>query len=197
MNECCLCAGQTKYVWSQLILEKYDVGYFECLECGSLQSETPYWLDEAYSQAGTGYDTGACQRSIICALAMSTAFEMLGIRPETKCLDCGAGMGLYARMMRDRGWSYFAYEKYVFPFYMDKFCAGPTDTKWGVVSAFEVFEHLPNPGDSIDLILGSAKDYVFFTTECWENQGNAWHYLDPMHGQHVFSMRVKRLNLSH
>ena len=115
MNACRLCNGQTKHLWRQLILEKFDVAYFECERCGSLQTEAPYWLDEAYSAAGTGLDTGACQRSLQYALIMSAALELVGFRRDCECLDYGAGLGLYARMMRDRGWNYLAYDKYVFP----------------------------------------------------------------------------------
>jgi hypothetical protein len=195
MNECRLCAAQTKHVWRHMVLEKYDVGYFECEGCGSLQTEAPYWLEEAYSEPGTGFDTGACQRSIQCVLAMTTALEFLGYKQETNCLDYGAGVGLYARMMRDRGWNYFAHDKYSFPFYMDEFRADPKDKQWGIISAFEVFEHLPDPAEVFDLIAGSAVDYVFFTTDLWEGQGRDWQYLAPFQGQHVFFYTQKALEL--
>ena len=123
MSECRLCRGQTNHVWNQSVLNKYDVAYFECDSCGSLQTEPPYWLDEAYAINGTGADSGACQRSVDTALAMSTILEVLEFPRDGKCLDYGAGVGLYSRMMRDRGWLYFAYDRYSTPFYMDKFTA--------------------------------------------------------------------------
>jgi hypothetical protein len=42
------------------VLRKYDVQYFQCGGCGFLQTETPYWLDEAYSSAIVTADTGIC-----------------------------------------------------------------------------------------------------------------------------------------
>lgn len=189
-TKCRLCAGPTKYLWRRLILRKYDVAYFQCETCGSLQTEAPYWLDEAYSYNGTASDTGACQRSLEGSLAMSAILELLEFRPDSACLDYGAGMGLYARLMRDRGWNYLAYDKYALPYYMDKFRAEPTDRKWEMISAFEVFEHLPRPGDTLRLILEAAKDYVFFATELWNvrwgAQAQSWHYLSTDDGQHVF-----------
>ncbi len=193
MSRCRLCQGATREVWRHLVLGKYDAGYFECADCGSLQTETPYWLDEAYSIGGAGFDTGACQRSIDSALAMSALLEGLGFRKDRECLDFGAGIGLYARMMRDRGWNYFAYETYNAPYYMDKFTAEPGSRTWGLVSAFEVFEHLPDPAQTLDLILGAAEDYVFFSTELFEGQGRDWHYPNPAEGQHVFFYSRKAL----
>ena len=99
-------------------------------------------------------------------------------------------------MMRDRGWSYFAHEKYALPFYMDKFCAAPEDKKWGMISAFEVLEHLPNPRATLDLILRSATAYVFFTTGLWEGQGRDWDYLAPVQGHHIFFYTRKALQLA-
>lgn len=196
MSRCRLCTGPTKHLWNHMILGKYDVAYFECEECGSAQTDTPYWLDEAYADPGTGFDTGACQRSVDSALAMSTALELIGFTRDDECLDYGAGTGIYARMMRDRGWNYFAHEKYAFPYYMDKFRAQAEDRKWGMISAFEVFEHLANPADTLDLILRSAKDYVFFTTELWERQGHDWSYLSPLQGHHIFFYSAKALEMA-
>jgi hypothetical protein len=196
MNKCRLCAGPTKQVWRHMILGKYDVGYFECDICGSLQTDEPYWLEEAYADSGTGFDTGACQRSFDCTLAMSAALELIGFPRNSECLDYGAGTGIYARMMRDRGWSYFAHEKYASPYYMDKFRAEPEDKKWAMISAFEVFEHLPTPSETFDLILGSAKDYVFFTTDLWERQGHDWVYLTPIQGHHIFFYTRRALEMA-
>ena len=69
---------------------------------------------------------------------------------------------------------------------MDRYCADPADRTFGLISAFEVFEHLPQPAHSFESIIGSARDYMFFATELWQQQGRDWHYLAPAHGQHVF-----------
>jgi SAM-dependent methyltransferase len=186
MSECRLCKGQTNHVWRRPVLRKYDVDYFECGRCGSLQTEAPYWLDEAYGSGGTGADTGACQRSIDTALTMSKVLELLDFPRAGKCLDYGAGTGLYARMMRDRGWDYFSHDRYMLPFYMDEFVSDIRDGPWDLISSFEVFEHLPNPAESLSEILQSARHYVFFSTELWQRQGFNWHYLAPTSGHHVF-----------
>jgi len=186
MNKCRLCAGNTRYIWSHLVLNKYDVPYFECDSCGSLQTELPYWLDEAYLNTENNFDTGACQRSVDCALRMSAALEVLHFNPNAKCLDYGAGLGLYSRLMRDRGWSYFAHDRYSSPFYMNNFVSTLENRDWSLVSAFEVFEHFQYPAQDIEKIANSSKDYVFFSTELWCGQGRLWEYLIPAIGQHVF-----------
>jgi hypothetical protein len=196
MNECRLCGGSTKHLWNRLTLARHDVAYFECESCGSLQTETPYWLDDAYAVTGIWADTGACQRSFDSALMMSTVLQILEFPQEAPCLDYGAGLGLFGRLMRDRGWSYFAYDKYSTLFYMDAFVATPASMPWSLVSAFEVFEHFTNPAESLAEILEAASDYVFFTTDLWRGQGRGWDYLAPIVGQHVFFYTLAALDLT-
>lgn len=183
---CRLCAGPAQWLWSRRVLGRHDVGYYQCRLCGSLQTEAPFWLDDAYAPAGAGYDTGACQRSIDCALALSTAFELIGLDRDGAFLDFGAGAGLFARMMRDRGWDFYAHDKYARPYFMDRFEAAPHDRAWEAVTAFEVFEHLPAPADVLPEILSKARSLVIFTTSLWQDQGPDWPYLNPLEGQHVF-----------
>ena len=33
------------------VLNKYNVKYFQCSNCGFVQTENPYWLAEAYKEA--------------------------------------------------------------------------------------------------------------------------------------------------
>ena len=34
-----------------MILKKYKVNYWRCQNCGFIETDTPYWLDESYSDA--------------------------------------------------------------------------------------------------------------------------------------------------
>ena len=45
---CRLCSSETAFQFRKTILQKYDIAYYECAGCGSLQTEVPYWLDEAW-----------------------------------------------------------------------------------------------------------------------------------------------------
>ena len=45
-----MCNSNSDFVFSNKVLGKYDVAYYKCSNCESLQTETPYWLDEAYAE---------------------------------------------------------------------------------------------------------------------------------------------------
>lgn len=191
---CRLCGEPSEYQFSRSGYRKLVIGYFECTGCGSLQTDNPVWLDMAYRDQGTGMDTGAVQRSFETAITMCAVLDLIGFDKSQPCLDFGAGVGLYARMMRDRGYNYFADDLYAVPHYMDRFASALTNRKqWPMISAFEVFEHLPNPRAVLDNLLSAARSVLFFSTELWERQGENWHYLCPEHGQHVFFYSRKAL----
>ena len=40
-----------------------EVDYFECPNCGYVQTETPYWLGRAYAEAINDNDTGILVRN--------------------------------------------------------------------------------------------------------------------------------------
>lgn len=183
MTPCRLCGGQTVEQFRLKVLRKYDVGYHRCEECGSLQTDEPFWLGEAYAGHGTGFDTGAAHRSISNAHLMHTILVVLKWPQDQPCLDYGAGTGLFARLMRDRGYDFRGSDVYGNLFYIDGF-PGYGDER--LVTAFEVMEHLPNPAADLSVILAGKPDFLFFTTELHEGQGEAWPYLNPAQGQHVF-----------
>ena len=53
---CRLCSGETSFVFNHKVLNKFDVKYYRCSNCESLQTEKPYWLDEAYEKSNLGQD---------------------------------------------------------------------------------------------------------------------------------------------
>jgi hypothetical protein len=88
--------------------------------------------------------------------------------------------------MRDSGYDYNAFDlydgsKYANYFRIETF----QELRPALVSAFEVFEHFPEPGESLRDLLCVA-DLVVFTTQFYEGQGDDWDYLVPCCGQHVF-----------
>src|SRR5438045_3840693 len=109
---CRLCSSQTALQFRKTILQKYDMGYYECAGCGSLQTEVPYWLDEAYAR-DSDLDVGKAQRNVLTAAVCAFVLQKCGISPGMKCLDFAGGEGLFCRFMRDRGFAFFSYDKYV------------------------------------------------------------------------------------
>ena len=89
-----------------LLLRKHDVQYFQCGTCGFLQTETPYWLDEAYSSAIVSADTGIMQRNVYLSRMAAAVFWRL-FRGSGRYLDAAGGYGLFTRLMRDIGLDYY------------------------------------------------------------------------------------------
>src|SRR5579863_2195804 len=59
---CRLCHGATEFAYRTLVLAKYEVSYYCCGQCGSLQTEWPYWLPETYGRAQLSIDPGSARR---------------------------------------------------------------------------------------------------------------------------------------
>jgi capsular polysaccharide biosynthesis protein len=65
--QCKICGGNSYYFANAQILQKYDVSYFQCSVCKFVQTEEPYWLEEAYSKAIASSDVGLVYRNILMA----------------------------------------------------------------------------------------------------------------------------------
>jgi len=91
------------------ILNKYDVAYYICPNCGFIQTENPYWLEESYSKAIATADTGIMSRNL--QNAPDLLFFMRFIN-GANFLDFGGGHGILTRIMRDYGYNFYHYDKY-------------------------------------------------------------------------------------
>ena len=56
--------GSTTLLFTAKVLNQYDVKYYRCNDTGFIQTENPYWLPEAYSDAITKLDIGLPYRNI-------------------------------------------------------------------------------------------------------------------------------------
>jgi hypothetical protein len=89
--------------------------------------------------------------------------------------------------MRDAGYNFHAYDKFAVPFFVNYFTAddfrslGPK-----LDTAFEVFEHFPDPATSISELLSVSPDLIVFSTSFYDGQDDDWPYYVPECGQHVF-----------
>ncbi|SHF60983.1 class I SAM-dependent methyltransferase [Pedobacter caeni] len=181
--------GPLELVFTLRVLNKYDVKYFRCLETGFIQTEEPYWLDEAYSSAITKLDIGMLSRNEY--LRDQTIKLISGyFNADQRFLDYAGGYGIFTRLMRDKGYDYYHSDIYcqnIFAEYFDlKDC--PDKNGFELVTAFEVFEHLVNPKEEIQRVLGFS-DHLFFTTELQpeelKNNLPEWWYIAPETGQHI------------
>lgn len=142
-DPCPVCDSARDFVFTQRVLGRYDVAYFLCPGCGLLQTETPHWLDEAYSHAIADTDTGLLQRNLEHArflnLVLQAAFE-----PGGRFVDVAGGYGVLTRLLRDRGFDAYRTDKYC----ANLFAIGhePFDgLQAQALFAFEVLEHVSEP----------------------------------------------------
>lgn len=185
MNMCRLCGGEARETFRRSVLGKYDVSYERCGACGSLQTEAPYWLDEAYATHNLATaDTGAVARSLICQAAVWSCARTFGLSKRASVIDIGGGNGLLCRLLRDCGFDAHLADKYA----TNDFARGFDDDRstYDISCAFEVAEHLANPLNEFPTIVARSTALCVIGTETYSEQGPDWWYLDPMGGQHIF-----------
>jgi hypothetical protein len=100
-------------------------------------------------------------------------------------LDYGGGDGLLCRLLRDRGLDAYTIDSFTAPSYSQPFI-GSLERNYDLVTAFEVFEHFPNPLESLDQLFQCQPKFLLATTELYTGNGPDWWYLAPNSGQHVF-----------
>jgi len=190
-TDCRLCGTPARRVFERKVLEKYQVGYFRCDACGSLQTEPPYWLHEAYANSLSGLDTGAAQRTLTNLAICFFISKLYGL---TNVIDFGGGDGLLCRFLRDYGLNAFVTDKYATPSYAQGF-SEPDFRNPDLLVATEVVEHFPDPGMDLDNLFGLNPRVVFVSTALYADQSVDWWYLSPESGQHVFFYSRKALDL--
>jgi hypothetical protein len=173
------------------VLKKYNVAYYFCPNCGFIQTEDPYWLEESYSKAIATADTGIISRNL------SNAADLLFILKFIKnsnCLDFGGGHGILTRIMRDYGFNFYHYDKYAENLFANGF-EGSLEGNYNLVTSFENFEHFSDPIAEIKKIVKIA-DVIYFSTELIPMNVpkiKDWWYFVPSTGQHVSFYSKKSL----
>ena len=186
--QCKICSGNAELYSVKKVLGKYDVKYYQCIVCRFIQTEDSYWLNEAYDNAITKLDIGLVYRNEYLAPVVSTIIKLF-YSSNAKFVDYGGGYGLFVRMMRDRGFDFYRQDIYCENLFAKHFDLSdlPVNSKFDMLTAFEVFEHLSDPIPEIEKML-SFSDTILFTTELQpadKNALNNWWYFTPETGQHV------------
>lgn len=185
-TECRVCRAPSDSFGAATVLGKYRVEYFRCRDCQFMQTETPYWLEEAYQDAIISTDVGLIGRNEKDARIVSRVLRYLYPEAE-RCVDYGGGYGMFTRMMRDRGHDFAHYD----PFCDNLFAEGlETDLKlerFDLVTAFEVLEHLDDPHRDLST-LDAAADHWLVSTMIVPSPPpplGQWWYYALEGGQHV------------
>src|SRR5262245_34997398 len=134
---CPITKKQMKPVFSEKILKKYNITYYYSEESGILQTEKPYWLDEAYQDALSELDTGLLRRNIYNRERLEPILYLL-YKKDSKFLDIGGGYGLLARLMRDIGFDFYTFDEHCINIFAKTF-EPEKESKFEALVAFEVF----------------------------------------------------------
>lgn len=194
---CNVCSYSAEPFASAKILGKYDICYFQCTHCDFVQTEPPYWLDEAYSNVIVDSDIGLVGRNFkLSQFTYSVVVSIFG--NSGKYVDYGGGYGLFVRLMRDKGVKFYRYNPFCENLFAKSFDAElPGDGHYSLVTAFEVFEHLTKPLDEIEKMLTFAPS-IFFSTVLLPHsrpKPQEWWYYSLDGGQHVSIFSRKSLEI--
>lgn len=159
--KCKICQSSTCIFGETQILNKYPARYFRCQNCGFIQTEDSYWLEDAYSETITKSDIGLIGRNLQMA-AHTKKLLLTCFEPKEKFIDYGGGYGMFVRMMRDQGFDFYRYDPLCKNMFAEGFDANP-NANYTLLTAFEVFEHLSEPLAEIEKMLSFSRN-LFFST---------------------------------
>jgi hypothetical protein len=182
---CRVCGGATT-AWGELeVLGKHAVRYERCARCGLVQTEPPFWLEEAYASPIATSDLGVVSRNIYLARLVVAVVRVLfpGRGPY---LDYGAGYGLLVRLLRDAGRDFFWADRFSPNLFAQGFEA-VAGARYELVTAFELLEHLVDPVSEVARLLDMSDSVLCTTTllPATSPRPGEWWYYAPETGQHV------------
>lgn len=184
--KCRICGSETTEQFSALVLRKHTVRYFFCGKCFFLQTEEPYWLDEAYHNTINTSDTGIVERSIFFSKIV-TSLASLKCEKQRKFLDYGGGYGLFTRLMRDIGFDYYWSDPFTQNLLAKGFESDDRYNEFELITCFETFEHFTDPMKELGSMMKLSSN-IFLSTELLPipvPSVSDWYYYAPEHGQHV------------
>ena len=192
---CNVCGMPNVSFGNARMLQKYDVEYLRCTSCGFIETEKPYWLNEAYSSPIAKSDIGLVARNLSLSRVASSIICSL-FNPDGRFVDYGGGYGLFVRLMRDLGLDFYRYDKFCENLFAAPFDIPFLENRYEAVTAFEVFEHLHCPLEGIEEMLSLSRN-ILFTTQIVPSDNpapTAWWYYGLDHGQHVsfYSVGIAR-----
>lgn len=183
---CTVCGQESAFFSKGKILNKYEISYFKCTNCGFVHTEHPYWLEEAYSEAINRSDVGYVARNLVLSKVTRSLINKFFDR-HAKFIDYGTGYGLFVRLMRDYGYDFYGQDKYCDVIFAEDFTVNDNETGFELLTAFELFEHLVDPYEEMKT-LTKYSDSIFFSTELFPASSpkpGEWWYYGLEHGQHL------------
>jgi hypothetical protein len=183
-------------VFTHLVLGKYQVRYFFSDQSGIIQTEQPFWLEEAYRSVISELDTWTAMRNVGNARRLEPLLSLL-FPADAVFVDVACGYGMLTRLMRDSGFNFFGYDKFCTNIFSQPFQAQP-GTKAAAVCAFEVLEHLMDPIEFLgEQFRTYQTDTIIASTTLFagEPPDFDWPYYSFESGQHVTIYQARSLEL--
>jgi len=189
LDLCPVCLGERRPCFRATLLARYDVEYFLCERCGLLQTESPYWLADAYERAITDEGTGLATRNIEIARKLACllyfCFDRGGLY-----LDMAGGYGMLTRLMRDTGFDFYWSDQYCQTLFDRGFRLMHVKPLFTAVTAFEVLEHIVDPLRTVQEWMNEvqASALIFSTELYWGQQPpqpGTWDYYALSTVQHI------------
>lgn len=189
---CNICSGQSIEAFSKIVLGQFKVKYYRCDSCFFIQTEDPYWLNEAYSSGAiSALDVGIMSRNLLLLNKTSKILrKIFSDFTFFSALDYGGGEGIFVRLMRDNGFNFYRQDLHADNLYARYFDIKdlPANHKFNLLTAFEVFEHLPDPIEEITKMFNYS-DIILMSTELQPSidisELKDWWYFVPETGQHI------------
>lgn len=194
---CKICDKPADFYGAMKLLKKYNVRYFRCRACGFIQTEEPFWLDEVYAKAINHSDVGILTRNKRLADIARAVLNLFYDR-QGRFLDYGGGYGIFVRMMRDRGFNFYRYDRYCENLLAKGYDIDDAGTgRFELLTSFELFEHLVDPREEISQMKRYADNILFTTTLLPPGNPDLeeWWYFGKEHGQHISFYTRKSLEI--
>lgn len=165
------------------------VHYHLCAQCGfCFAPDMQAWPAEAFSRFiyNEGYE--AVDPDYVALRPVNNANWIDGVlgasKGQLRHLDYGGGSGLLSATLRERGWDSASYDPFVTPDVRVEDLG-----QYDLVTAFEVFEHVPKVAELLDHLQALCKPegLVLFSTllsdgEIAPGRPMAWWYASPRNG---------------
>ncbi|EMI19712.1 methyltransferase type 11 [Rhodopirellula maiorica SM1] len=184
--DCLVCNGRSESFARATILGRHEIEYFRCVDCEFIQTETPYWLDEAYDSAIVSTDVGLVGRNEAFAKIVDRTLRLVMPGIESG-VDYGGGYGMFTRMMRDRGHDFSHYDPYCENLFAQGYEVQPGAQQFDLATAFEVFEHMADPHQDLKTLDSLGANWIISTRIVPDPapQPDQWWYYVLEGGQHI------------
>lgn len=193
---CRVCGNDSIYLFHGKILKNTRVNYFDCPSCEYVQTEHPYWIEEAYAEPINKSDTGLVSRNLSNAKYVLSTLLALGSF-KSSIVDYAGGYGILVRMLRDYGIDAFWMDLYTENIFSKGFEYDKSSVLKSVnlITAFEVFEHLVHPSGELNKMFSISSNILLSTSLISKPapNHNSWYYYGKDHGQHIGFFRARTL----